>query len=72
MAGQKASLQAKNGKALQDIARRGYTWGSPRKENWGMQTTTGHYADESIQGVMVEMNFATSSVVNLRWERLFS
>ena len=55
MAGQKASLQAKNGKALQDIARRGYTWGSPRKENWGMQTTTGHYADESIQGYSGEV-----------------
>ena len=26
MAGQKASLQAKNGRALQDIARKGYTW----------------------------------------------
>ena len=29
MAGQKASLQAKNGRALKDIARRGYTWESP-------------------------------------------
>ena len=34
MAGQKASLQANNGRALQDIAKQGYTWKSPRGKNW--------------------------------------
>ena len=34
VAGQKASLQAKNGRALQDIAKKGYTWESPRRKNW--------------------------------------
>ena len=34
MAGQKSSLQAKNGRALQDIAKKGYTWESPRGKNW--------------------------------------
>ena len=48
MASQKASLQAKNGRALQDIERKGYTWESPRKKNSGMQTSTVHCADESI------------------------
>ena len=41
-AGQKASLQANNGRALQDIARKGYTWESPRKKNWDMQASTVH------------------------------
>ena len=50
MAGQKASLQANNGRVLQDIARKAYTWKSPRKKNWDMQASTVHCADESIQG----------------------
>ena len=50
MAGQKASLQANNGRVLQDIARKGYTWKIPRKKNWDMQASTVHCADESIQG----------------------
>ena len=50
MAGQMASLQANNGRVLQDIARKGYTWESPRKKNWDMQASTVHCADESIQG----------------------
>ena len=55
MAGQKASLQAKNGRALQDIAKKGYTSESPRKKNWGMQATGIRCADESIQGYSGEV-----------------
>ena len=55
MAGQKASLQANNGRVLQDIARKGYTWKSPRKKNWDMQASTVHCADESIQGYSGEV-----------------
>ena len=55
VASQKASLQAKNGRALQDIAKKGYTWESPRRKNWGMQATRVRCADGSIQGYSGEV-----------------
>ena len=55
VAGQKASLQAKNDRALQDIAKKGYTSESPRRKNWGMQATRVRCADESIQGYSGEV-----------------
>ena len=65
MAGQKASLQAKNGRALQDIARKGYTWESPRKKNWGMQASTAHCADESIQGYLGSVNYLEAQITGI-------
>ena len=56
MAGQKASLQVNNGRVLQDIARKGYTWESPRKKNWDMQASTVHCADESICDILAKFS----------------
>ena len=50
-----SALQAKNGRALQGIAKKGHTWESPRKKNWGMQASTVRCADESIQGYSGEV-----------------
>ena len=50
-----SALQAKNGRALQGIAKKGYTWESQRKKNQGMQASTVRCADESIQGYSGEV-----------------
>ena len=50
-----SALQAKNGRALQSIVKKGYTWESQRKKNQGIQASTVRCADESVQGYSGEV-----------------
>ena len=56
VAGQKASLQAKNDRALQDIAKKGYTWESPRRKNWVCKLP--EFAAQMDQSRGIQVKFA--------------